>query len=81
MMISNPIPGYDAWKLASPYDDERECEACGDVFVAREGRYCRACRDGHGPDPDAAYDRMRAERDARPGDADYWAPIDDGEDF
>lgn len=27
------LPGYDAWKLASPYDDEKECRICDAVFV------------------------------------------------
>lgn len=73
------LPGYDAWKLASPYDDEKECCVCTAVF-AGDGRICGGClNEGYSerPDPDAAFDRMRAERDARPGDADYFAPIDD----
>lgn len=79
MTCSNPLPGYDAWKLASPYDDERECPICEAVY---NGKYQHRCPHGcQDPDIDAEYDRMCAERDARPGDADYVAPIDDGEDF
>ena len=44
------IPGYDAWKLASPdwYDEETECtcESCGggiDESIADETELCEDC--------------------------------------
>lgn len=60
------LPGYDAWKLASPYDDERECPKCEAVFVPPRGSMpvCPFCGYGE-PDPDEARE-ARDERDADP---------------
>lgn len=64
---------YDAWKTASPDDDR--CEFCGVLLKYNRGWQPDACTDECGRgwrDPDAEYDQMIAERDARPGDADYF---------
>lgn len=58
---------YDAWKLASPYDewdgeDEPGCtcpRALGAGGMRMTDEWCPL----HGRDPDAEYDAMRDERD------------------
>jgi hypothetical protein len=51
MSITNPLPGYDEWKLQSPYDGEDEDEdewvlACGFEGCCMPGYHFRSeCHD------------------------------------
>jgi hypothetical protein len=61
--MSDFMPGnYDAWKLASGYEDEEEC-ICHRTPGGRRTITYKCMVHGEGPDPDDAYDRMRDERD------------------
>jgi hypothetical protein len=55
------LPGYDAWKLASPYDDDTNCPACrGEGEV--DGEECQLCKGAGEVDARTArqyYDDMR----------------------
>lgn len=37
-MMPEPLPNYDAWKLASPYEDEPEPRDDGDLADAARDR-------------------------------------------
>ena len=61
-MIDFPGAGYDAWKLATPPEYERECCEC------KEGESCEMCDEG--ASAEAAYDawvdqKIDEARDAR----------------
>lgn len=47
------LPGYDAWKLASPPEDPPECPFC-------DGAGCLECL---GPDPDDERERRDEDRE------------------
>jgi hypothetical protein len=59
------LPGYDAWKLASPDDDDPRCEFCGvsdRSSLLRAGWQPDGCTGECGRswrDPDAENDAMR----------------------
>ncbi len=59
------IPGYDAWKTASPYDEDERCEFCGSsARESNKGWQPYNCTGECGilwRDPDAEYEAMRDE--------------------
>lgn len=60
------IPGYDNWKLMSPYDENPCCEFCGaDERLASKGWQPSCCTGECGikwRDPDAEYEASRDDR-------------------
>lgn len=62
------LPGYDAWKLATPPDaDEeagwRECDDCGQKFWPRyDERICGACSDDDGSEAEEGQRIHRSDR-------------------
>lgn len=61
------LPGYDAWKTSAPSQDARECPECQcdalryDAFLGRW--VCSECVYSEEPDPDAALEALRDERE------------------
>lgn len=56
------LPGYDAWKLRSPYDDwdeepEFHCEECGDTGFQSDGDRVELCHCQSPCDIEDAYER------------------------
>lgn len=61
------IPGYDEWKLMSPYDEDPCCEFCGvSDRVTRDGWRPDECTGEcrlSWRDPDAEYEAKRDDKD------------------